>query len=256
VQVALIPPYQYLETIGLRPIQMILPSCLKDPRYRNAYSLTRMAESFVIMDNGMFEDDRKSNEDLIEMIDRWQPDEFVMPDVHGDMLMTISVVESFLRMFEQIELKKRPRLQIVIQLNSVGYVQRFIEQALEIQDTFGGGTFTFGIPRWLAQRFGQYIRMYIVDWLDDLAPGQDVHLLGYARNGNHPSVFNEVELLADRVRSIDTDAPYVWAQRNAPLNVNTMFERPIDYYSRNDGDIDDLINDNIKMLDGWASGRP
>jgi hypothetical protein len=256
MQVALIPPYNYVAFTGIRPMQMILPSLLKNTFYRIAYSPKIMNESFVILDNGMYEDNMMSNENLIELVDRWQVDELVMPDVREDMNGTLEATDTFLNMYEQVQLDKEPSLMAVIQVEREIDIPEFIKRMIGIEHNhFGPNKFSWGIPRRLVEKFGPHIRMHIVDTLEEMAPEYPIHLLGYARNGDHPNVFNEVRALAWRVRSIDTDAPFVWACHDADIRMDsTPHERPSNY----DGLISidrNLIRTNIKALDAWASGR-
>jgi hypothetical protein len=258
MQVALIPPTNYLTYTTNRPLQMILPARLKSMHYRHRYNPEwRLSDEFVILDNGMFEDDTMSNENLIELADKWQVDELVMPDVRGDMRATIDASTKFLNMFEQIKFDKEPSLMIVVQVSHRAEVDEFIGRALNMFYIEHGlsNNLTFGIPRRLAETLNPEIRIEIMTEIRACVENVPVHLLGYARNASHARIFNEVALLADHVRSIDTDAPFVWAYNESRIELDpTPFERPLGYDRMID--IDDVyIRANIKTLDGWANGR-
>jgi hypothetical protein len=255
MKVALIPPTRYLDMIQCRAVQMILPACLKSPRYRDAYHPMRLANSYVIMDNGMFENDQMSFENLIELIEKWRPDEVIFPDVEGDMKATLDKSDAFLNVFESIRFPNRPTPQIVVQVAEQKEIPQFIDSALQLEDEmYGVPTFTFGIPRRLVEKFGPFVRKNIVDFLQEMAPHNEIHLLGYPRNADNPDTFNEVKTLAAHVRSIDTSAPYVWANANATMSNPTPFDRLNDYFGTIGLD-DDLVKANIATLDRWASGR-
>lgn len=254
MQVALIPPYNYLAYTGLRPMQMILPKGLKNAHYRNAYKPERMKESFVILDNGMFEEDTMSNENLIELVDRWEVDELVMPDVRGNMIKTIEASSKFLNMFEQVTLDRNISLMVVVQVSHREQVEEFVKRALDMYYLGHGITnqLTFGIPRRLAEALGSGTRLDIVDAITTHAPQLSIHLLGYSRVG---SKF-EIDHLQNRVRSMDTDAPFVWAHNYTDMAFDCMttFERPLGYEALNNIDRG-LLRANINTLDRWASGR-
>jgi hypothetical protein len=215
-----------------------------------------LAGSYVIMDNGMFEDGMMSNENLIELIAKWQPDELILPDIEGNMEATLTRTAAFLNILDSVRLPVRPTPQIVIQIAEQKEVPEFIDRALQLQSEYYGmpGAFTFGIPRRLVEKFGPFIRKNIVDFLFQLAPDNEIHLLGYPRNADNPDSFNELKTLAPNVRSIDTSAPFVWAVANATMSNPTPFDRLDDYFGTIGLD-EGLVKANIETLDRWASGR-
>jgi hypothetical protein len=258
MQVALIPPINQLAWTRVRPLQMILPSSLKNVHYRNRYNPnTRLSGQFVILDNGMFESGMMSNEDLIELADKWQVDELVMPDVRGNMEATLAAVDRFLNMFEQVKLDKEPSLMVVVQISHREQIAEFIEVAMNLFFLVHKlpNNLTFGIPRRLAEELGNTIRVEIASAIVQRTNNVPVHLLGYARTGDLPTIFNEVALLSNTARSIDTDAPFVWAYNESRMELDpTPFERPLGYEGLT-GINENYIWMNIKTLDGWARGR-
>jgi hypothetical protein len=238
-----------------RPLQMVLPERLKNAHYRNRYHPEwRPTDQFVILDNGMFEKDMMSNENLIELADRWKPNELVMPDVRGNATATLLAIDKFLNMYEQVELSCNPSLMAVVQVREFDVINDFIKRVAEIYYVVHNmqAPLTFGIPRRLAETLGSHIRVTIAAAIRDILPQVNVHLLGYARNGIAPSKFNEVSLLSSLVRSIDTDAPFVWAHYGSELRTDpTAYERPANYENLIETDRR-LIKANVKILDGWA----
>jgi len=254
MEVALIPPYSMMHTVRDRKYQMMLPSCLVNPTYRQFYN-DIIGKSYVILDNGMFEDSMMSNDRLIDLANMWQVDELVMPDVRGDINGTFEAVDSFLNMFTLINFDKTPNLMIVVQIDSVDQIEEFIQEAAKMEMAIFGrhGFFTFGIPRRLAEDIYPDIRVRIAAYISLYLPDNHIHLLGYSRVKQHG--VNEIQALSGMARSMDTDAPYVWACANASLTNRTAYERSAHYMDVTSIS-DRLLQDNISTLDRWSRGRP
>jgi hypothetical protein len=253
VQVALIPPNAQMVYTNNRSMQMILPERLRNAHYRYRAREWCLSSGFVILDNGMFENDMMSNENLIELADKWKPNELVMPDVRGRATATLEAIDKFLNMYEQVELSCNPNLMAVVQVKEFDAINDFIKRVAEIYYVVHNmnAPLTFGIPRRLVEVLGSHIRVTIAAAIRDILPQSEVHLLGYARNGIEPRLFNEVSLLHNLARSIDTDAPFVWAHYGAVIADAATYERPANYENLIQTDRD-LIEVNIKTLDGWA----
>jgi hypothetical protein len=76
--------------------------------------------------------------------------------------------------------------------------------------------------------------------------------LGYART---VSDFNEIRYLSEapQVRSMDTDAPFVWTAEGRMLGDNTRWERQPNYFELPvDAFESNRLGANIDMLDWWA----
>jgi len=257
MEVALISPYSMLHTTLHRKYHMLLPSCLQNPMYREyVNTLTESRDKYVIFDNGMFEDGMMTNDRIIDMAHSWRVDEIVMPDVRGNAEETLKAVDRFLNMFELITLPKAPSLMCVVQIQSEREFEEFLYRAADIERIHFGqtGVFTFGIPRRLAEDINPLTRVQIAQWISMVLPSNPIHLLGYARHGRHPREFNEVQETAGIVRSMDTDAPFVWASNEAFMDTSGRYERPPGYM-----DITSIsarhLETNEMILDRWARGR-
>jgi hypothetical protein len=232
---------------------MILPELLTSRNYRT--TLPALKGSHLILDNGMFEGQISDPEELCSLAISTGATEIVMPDMREDMEGTLKEVSKFLDVFELTHFPYgQPQLMIVVQIGNLEQIPWFISQAIHLEGRyFGGHKFTYGIPRRLAEKFGPETRIHIVDWLRDMSPTSDVHLLGYVRTGLNATVFNEVLALRQRVRSIDTDAPYVWAQRNESLVNGKRIERPKRYFGMLPEQFpENALVHNIRTLEGWA----
>jgi len=258
MEVALIPPYCMLDAVlPGRKYRMLLPECLKHVAYKRSYQ--RLESGFTMLDNGMFEHEAMSNEALIELGLEYNVDELVMPDVRGDMDQTFSRVEEFLNVYCAMKFEdNEPGLMIAFQVTNVDEIPKFITRATALEYEYFNrrGVFTYGIPRRLAEGLGQSdMRVIIADWLQVMAPHNPVHLLGFARTSiQHILSSNEIVMLSKRVRSIDTDAPFVWSTRGAHLEYDSlMVERPLNYFQLPSFRFDrGVVMDNIETLDRWA----
>jgi hypothetical protein len=255
MQVALIPPVSQLHRIVDRKFQMALPDVLKSRVYEASYqSLCQDDDKFTILDNGMFETSRLSYEGLINLAIRLGVDEIVMPDTRFDMEGTLIDVDGFLDMYiESVAADCDISLQIVVQVGSISQIPDFIWSALELEMRHFGSTniFTFGIPRRFVERFGDQARCAVVDTIQGVCTNQ-IHLLGYART---VSDFNEIRYLSEapQVRSMDTDAPFVWTAESRMLGDNTRWERQPNYFELPvDAFESNRLGANIDMLDWWA----
>jgi hypothetical protein len=253
MDVALIPPYSMMHTIVGRRYYMLLPSSLTNLNYRAFHNDLITTKSYVILDNGMFEDSMMSNDRLIDLANMWQVDEVVMPDVRGDMEGTLKAVDQFLNMFTLINFDKTPSLMVVIQVQRKDQIEEFLQRAGDLERLHFGrhGVFTYGIPRRLAEDIDREVRIRTAAQVCIYFPNNHIHLLGYARTRG----VNEIAALSGMVRSIDTDAPYVWAANHALLGGPGVYERPERYMDMKSIP-DTYLQRNIATLNRWSSGRP
>lgn len=255
MQVALIAPTCQLYRVMDRPFQMLIPEGLKWPMYAQAYQAIA-GERFIVLDNGMFESSIAPFEFLIETAIKYKVNEIVMPDTRDNMEETLRLTDEFLDMFlDSDAAEKDIGLQIVIQVPLPSQVPDFIDLAGELEwKHFGhGGVFTYGIPRRMVEKFGDHIRLGVVDFITAMTDNQ-IHLLGFARTQD-PN-FNETKRMAEikQVRSMDTEAPFLWTAVNAQLGDGVRRQRGGKYlelepylFPR------ELLNQNIETLDGWAN---
>lgn len=261
MEVAIIPPYSELHLLKGRKFQMMLPECRNNPDYRFFFEPnTRSRDMFVIMDNGMFEGKMRSLTEMIAMIDRWEPNEFVMPDSRDDPSKTLYNISLFLEEFVLTRYAITTDVMAVIQVTDIDQVPRFMKQIAFLQDMFykGQKQFTIGIPRRLVETWmSRTARVDIANIVRQCGYSNPIHLLGYARTGVLPSTFNEVAALRDEVRSIDTDAPFVWAMRSYTLGAaRCRLQRPGGYFhTRLEPAEHHIAMYNIQTIDGWAQGH-
>ncbi len=182
-----------------------------------------------------------------------------MPDVRGDMETTLYRIDQFLNVFEADKSKHTPNLMAAIQVKSIKEIPIFLDRLLAIQDAhFGDATvFTIGIPRRLVETVGQEARIDIVERIEVFALDNPIHLLGYVRAAQDPVDFNEVAILHDKVRSLDTGAPYVWAAHGASIANTRQTWKSEGSHLETVVKINTIgqVEQNIKILDNWAHGR-
>lgn len=260
MEVALIPPYSQLQYLKKRHYQMMLPACLTSQTYRETFLSVQVGENHVLMDNGMFESDKSlTYTSLIDLTDKWLPNELVMPDVRCDMEGTLSATSDFATKFMHCSAFETTDLMCVIQIKDFEDIPRFLAQMLTIQKYVypsGIRKFTIGIPRRLTETLGGMARISVVSWIQSLGLDNPIHLLGYSR-ASATSAADEIKALWNQVRSIDTDAPFVWTWRGLELGHSQQApERPNDYMDIPTWELDQSrLQYNIYLLDRWAQGN-
>lgn len=258
MEVALIPPLCQLHTVLDRPFQMIIPEGLKWPAYQQAYLGIR--GRFTILDNGMFESSMVSSEELIDTALKYHVNEIVMPDVRDNMEETLTAVDNFLNMFLKTNASELPiGLQIVLQVSNMGQVPDFVHLAGELEwKHFGHGrVFTYGIPRRIIEKCGDQARLAAADFISAIVPNP-IHLLGYARTQSPIALFNETKVLASnsQVRSMDTDAPFIWTSFGDVMGEAHHQHHRMGKYLNLEPHLfpRELRDKNIDLLDEWATG--
>jgi hypothetical protein len=181
-----------------------------------------------------------------------------MPDVRGKSEQTLSLSADFATEFARTKHFPTTDLMMVIQIEKFEELPRFMAQVDYIQKQIfpaGNRMFTIGIPRRLTETLGFRARIHIVEFLSQAGWKNPFHLLGFSR-ATPPVKYNEIKALWVRVRSMDTDAPFVWAYNSIGMRSDrTPPERPKDYMNLAEEHLHSpRVYDNILALDGWAHG--
>lgn len=86
---------------------------LKYDKYKQYYINARKKGRFIILDNGLFEGDSFTDEQLFQMINEIQPDIFVVPDVWNDSKATLELALKWKEYIPQ--LPSNTKLMVVLQ---------------------------------------------------------------------------------------------------------------------------------------------
>ena len=85
----------------------------KSDQYKNYFNQAKLEDRFIIADNGLFEGDSFTENQLIEFVNEVQPDIFVIPDVWNDATLSLRNAKRWVDMKEI--LPKNTKLMAVIQ---------------------------------------------------------------------------------------------------------------------------------------------
>lgn len=260
MDVALIPPLCKLSSnVGMR-MQMMLPSNLKWHKYETHYRyLSEWDDSYVIMDNGMFEEDKpRSHEEIIKMAIDYKVNEIVIPDARADFKTSLTLMQQFLDTSGP-DLNSFNLMAVLQGETQEELVTCFEAYEFELQDQIDDGKVVFGLPRRLGEAMTYDARVQIVDTILGHHPDNKnikFHFLGLNRMWLNDFA-TSLRYHRGAVRSIDSSAPFVWAFYGAELRYSRkqVFEVPPDYMI---ADVNmynaTLVNRNIDTLKVWANG--
>jgi hypothetical protein len=253
MEIALIPPVSRLHTNLSSKTQMLIPAALKYHKYSVHYHyLSEWDGSYIIMDNGMFEHGMLSSDGLVDLALKYHAHEIVVPDAKGDRDKSINLAEDFMNAWPK---DADMSFMFVPQGQSLEEVTECIDAYTSLIAHLSLPKAIIGLPRWMGEEFVPNARLLLLDYLADNAPEMKAHLLGV--NRKMPADVREAaKIHRGYVRSMDTDAPFVWAWYGVELSETpSNAERPTEYFNA-DPDMYpiDLINKNIRTLREWANG--
>jgi hypothetical protein len=102
-----------------------LPTFAHDEDYLNHFIEARKKGRFIIMDNGLFENDLKDEQTLLEYYNLIQPDVFIVPDVWNDYDLTW---ENYKEWKTKVDPNK---IMVVLQANDMFEAEEFYEKLVE-----------------------------------------------------------------------------------------------------------------------------
>jgi hypothetical protein len=227
MKVATIVPQNYLHLIRNDDYFMCLGNLIDAPgmeKYTKFFKARCAEKKFVIMDNGLIENDPRPLDELAKKAVDLGVNEMVMTDVFRDKDRTLKAIAEGM---EQIRSVIHPRLMLVPQGNTV---EEWIECTHQIILRYNPAhhEYTIGVPKVLAYIGGRDGRISALLGLMDKCPiarHQTFHLLGcwttpleitmidkLTRQGNFPNV-----------RGVDSSMPFVYARAGKGI---TSQDRP------------------------------
>lgn len=208
MELALIPPNQFLETTLQTRMQLILPhELMHNKPYQEHYINVMEDDAFyTILDNGAAEASRVSGEDLMELAINFGVSEIACPDVLGNSFDTMLDTNIFLDKYLDDLMNAGIKIGAVAQGTTVEEVIWSIQQ---YRINWLGAIDVIYIPRLLVNMtFNPLARFQVLDQLlmEDL-DAFDFHFFGAS------IAVDELRQAAldDRVRSFDTSMPFNFA---------------------------------------------
>ena len=248
MQVASIVPIPYLDFIKGKPYQMCLAHLASScEEYANFYIEERKAGNFVLMDNGAAEGAQPPLDLLIELIEKIQPTEFILPDVIYNSRETLD--RSYRALHKLVSKKLDVRYMAVPQGNTYN---EWIACAMEM---LTWPIHTIGISKFMSYKFGPCVRAALFSRIAEYS--KEVHLLGCAYDPREIASFNYMPY-AYKIRGTDSSIPYVYARQG--VNIYTAIrdgiprsQEEIDFYE--DRTDRALISANIQVWEAVVNGK-
>jgi hypothetical protein len=203
--------------------------------------------NYIILDNGLAEDQMVSNEKLFQRAMHYRADEIVLPDVMEDAQATLDRSADFLAEFHTEDFKFMGVLQ---SQGDIGSIHRCIEGFAKMPKVTA-----LGVPRHLVDK-DLFMRLQVCQLLsDDYNRDRfEVHLLG--TNSKKPHEIKGVANSYPWVRSCDTSMPYNYTMAGLDLSeAHTQINRPPDYFDVRRTLNADLLYKNIDTYKRWARGE-
>jgi hypothetical protein len=235
----------------------MLPAGLQDKLYAKHYGyLCKHPGSYVILDNGMFEDNAVTNLELIQLAKDYNVDEIVLPDKRGDGVETLALQREFLHLYRAAYslVSRPPKVMAVVQGKTLKECYAHIDMISQYLQPIPD--IVLGFPRRLSEDIDRAARVDLCAYIaDNRGPLFPIHLLGLSRANPR-----EVQFIArefkDLVRGIDTDAPFVWTAEHKHLDTNDTAERQTHYMEMGAQQFSGhLLQHNINTLERWCRGE-
>jgi hypothetical protein len=248
MQIALIPPISLRAYTYGRPMQMALPNPANDFTYMNYYKrMGRGTDSYVILDNGMFEKPILSSWKIGDLGRTLNAQEIVLPDVWANPVETLVQVQNFLEYWKKSVFNYTkdwsPRLQVVVHGGTMRQAKNFVTAIADNAPTVS----VIGISRSLSRSCRNvHCRIELTEWIHKTFPNRyEIHFLGFDDNYHE-----ELRVANAMVRSVDTGAPFIaayWKHHLSHMGVEPRprgyFRLPLQFFEAS------LVSENIEYLD-------
>ena len=202
------------KSYDLNDYEFCLPTYwFKSDKYKNHFNQSRLDNRFIIADNGLFEGDSFTEDQLIEFIYEVQPDIFVIPDVWNDAFQSFLNAKHWVNKVKS-KLPERTNLMAVIQCTDfkIGsdLYQEYIDLGIKhIAFNHSSTAYQQFFPHKNLSVSKMMGRIYFINkLLEHNIIEQDVHhhLLGCAI----PDEFKYYGPGYEFIKTLDTSNPVVW----------------------------------------------
>lgn len=260
VKLALIPPVSLLEYTDRTDYHLMLPQLMGDDKYARHYEALCQSDDFVILDNGLAEGYKATDEEMIRLAMAYEPDEVVIPDIMKGFSANIRRCQDFLTSWYEYAPNgvPIPGLMFVLQGQNI---HEFV--ASGIWALGKASVTTIGIPRHAVETCrDSQARSAIANTLHVAATQlnrhsrmKPIHFLG-----GTPSHMEEIRYLANEyytipnyVRGMDTSMPFNCAFYGCNVEGSRNIKRPENYFNLAEGLFDiEAVRHNIDTMMGWA----
>lgn len=206
-----------------------LPSFyLKYPEYKQHYLEAKSLGREIILDNGIFEGDNFSNEELIEIINELKPNKFVVPDSWNNSEKTWNKAEEWIEDIRPL-LPLETKLMVVMQGNTFQEIKElYIDCKIlgythfAINHSSKSYVSNFHPNILVEQMFG---RINLISYLyssKTIKPNDSLHLLG----ASLPQEFIYYPEEYNFIKSVDTSSPIINGLLGTRYNRWGMLSKP------------------------------
>lgn len=216
---------------SLNDYEFCLPTYwFKSDKYKEYYKTARISGRFIIADNGLFEGDSFTEQQLIDFINELQPDIFVIPDVWNDAKHSYKNAKYWHKEIRK-QLPSTTKLMAVVQCTDFKIGSRLYKDYTKL----GIECIAFNHSSTAYQEFFPHEnlsvskmmgRIYFINQLKKhniIKPGIHHHLLGCAI----PDEFKYYGKGYEFIKTLDTSNPVVWACKGVSYDeLITSIEKP------------------------------
>lgn len=257
MELALIPPNQFLETTQHTRMQLMLPhELMHNKEYHDHYGqIATDPAYYVILDNGAAEGEPVSGAKLASLAVEYNADEVACPDVLGEIGATLHSTGVFLDEHGDDLAYRGIRIGAVAQGRSVDEV---VECIRSYQKYWPALIKTIYVPRLLVNvTQNKHARFHVLDALSD----KELNACDYHFFGASCYVKELQEAARDgRIRSFDTSLPY-----NYGYYMNLLedlqddwydIRRPKNYFQAKWDSVQGAVTfGNVSTMTRWANGE-
>jgi hypothetical protein len=233
MKVATIVPQNYLHLLKKDDYLMCLGNLINKPgmeRYTEFYRQKCADGAFVIMDNGLIENDPRPLPELIEKAYQLGASEMVMTDVFRDKEATLKAIEEGMK---QIGDDCPIRLMFVPQGNTI---DEWVMCAAYLIRHYIMYKITIGVPKVLVDIGGRDGRATAISRLVEVCPPArhcTFHLLGCWQSPLEVTIIDKLQQCNDQfphIRGVDSAIPFVYARAGKKINSQDRPDsNPIDF---------------------------
>lgn len=253
MEVALIPPVNYMGFTHQTGMQLVLPELLHNREYREVVEEhLSNPNQYVILDNGAAEAKQPANDELVAIVEDLYPQEFALPDFLGNPHLTCAKAFEFLDKYGELFEDLPTRLGLVTQGKNAFEATWMVHKVLE--SPYGHLIKTLYIPRLLVKATSDpLIRVKLANHFKKAYPHLDIHLFGASPMAPKEALYAS---MVPSIRSIDTSLPFVAGFHEVSIRlVKSVPDRPQHYFKAvfNETQLE-LVHDNVACYLSWVGG--
>ncbi len=232
----------------------------KSEEYKQHYLNAKKEGSFIIADNGLFEGDSFTQQQLIEFVNELQPDIFVIPDVWNDAFQSYRNAKYWQNVVKA-SLPESTKLMAVIQCTDYEIGSSLYQEYIDL----GIRCIAFNHSSTAYQQFFPHKNLSVskmmgrIYFINQLLKTNVInhtvhhHLLGCAI----PDEFKYYGPGYEFIKTLDTSNPVVWGCKGVSYDdIITSIEKPVEkieefFNERLDSNIEEIIFNNIKTFKSY-----